>query len=251
MMTEMDGLAGSGLRWTRAAFLAAVALCLGVLAHLSARGILPSPRALAVLLVLTTVAAAWLLARPASTRRVVLMLVVGQTCIHGALTALAGHRGDPVVARPAARPSYQPMPSDQRLIVPSGAGRRTGSFFDQVSARPPSGGDVQLVAPAWVQHIVADMSGAHAAMALAHLVAAALVGLWLAAGERALWSLLRLAAQLTVRLLELLATATTPPATTAGRGRPWTCTTHVASPAALRVLCGTVARRGPPRVVAA
>jgi hypothetical protein len=41
---------------------------------------------------------------------------------------------------------------------------------------------------------MADLTGAHAAMALAHLAAAVLVGLWLAVGERALWHLVVLAA---------------------------------------------------------
>ena len=38
---------------------------------------------------------------------------------------------------------------------------------------------------------MADLTGAHAVMALAHLAAAVLVGLWLAVGERALWHLRR------------------------------------------------------------
>jgi hypothetical protein len=41
---------------------------------------------------------------------------------------------------------------------------------------------------------MADLTGAHAVMALAHLAAAVLVGLWLAVGERALWHLVVLAA---------------------------------------------------------
>lgn len=45
--------------------------------------------------------------------------------------------------------------------------------------------------PEWLEHLTSDLSGPHARMALAHAVAAGLVGLWLAAGERALWSLAR------------------------------------------------------------
>src|SRR3712207_8594820 len=40
-----------------------------------------------------------------------------------------------------------------------------------------------------VHHLIEDMTGPHAAMAVGHVAAAALVGLWLAAGERALWRL--------------------------------------------------------------
>ena len=45
-----------------------------------------------------------------------------------------------------------------------------------------------------VQHLVADI-GAHAPMMVAHLLAAALVGCWLAVGERAAWSFVRLTAR--------------------------------------------------------
>jgi len=45
--------------------------------------------------------------------------------------------------------------------------------------------------PEWLEHLTSDLSGPHALMALAHAAAAGLVGLWLAAGERALWSLAR------------------------------------------------------------
>ena len=45
--------------------------------------------------------------------------------------------------------------------------------------------------PEWLEHLTADLSGPHALMAVAHAAAAGLVGLWLAAGERALWSLAR------------------------------------------------------------
>lgn len=45
--------------------------------------------------------------------------------------------------------------------------------------------------PEWLEHLTSDLSGPHALMAMAHAVAAGVVGLWLAAGERALWSLAR------------------------------------------------------------
>lgn len=46
-------------------------------------------------------------------------------------------------------------------------------------------------APAWLEHLTADLTGQHALMAVGHAGAAAVVGLWLAAGERILWALLR------------------------------------------------------------
>ncbi|MFC6343996.1 hypothetical protein ACFP8W_18600, partial [Nocardioides hankookensis] len=42
-----------------------------------------------------------------------------------------------------------------------------------------------------VGHLISDLS-AHAPMMVAHLVVAALVGLWLAYGERCLWTILAL-----------------------------------------------------------
>jgi hypothetical protein len=50
--------------------------------------------------------------------------------------------------------------------------------------------------PEWLHHLTEDLSGTHAAMALAHAAAAAVVGLWLAVGERALWELLSRAVHL-------------------------------------------------------
>jgi hypothetical protein len=43
--------------------------------------------------------------------------------------------------------------------------------------------------------VMSLMSGGHLGMLVAHLVAAVVVGVWLAAGERALWMLLALSAR--------------------------------------------------------
>jgi hypothetical protein len=148
---------GPLLRWVRALVLASVGLTTGVTFHVSADGLLPGPWALVALLVLSTVGVAPFLGAPASTRRVVTLLVLWQTLIHGALTVLSGHRGDL-----------------------SGGHTEAGEHAQEL---------------VWsrVHHVVEDMTGAHAAMAMGHLLAAVLVGLWLAAGERALWRLLSLA----------------------------------------------------------
>jgi hypothetical protein len=69
-----------------------------------------------------------------------------------------------------------------------------GSLADQYYAGHPSGEQVRLTVPFPVQHLLADMTQQHAAMALGHLLAAVAVGLWLARGERALWALLALTA---------------------------------------------------------
>lgn len=130
--------ASAALRWGRAALLASVALGTGVVAHVSADGRMAGPVPILVLYAVTTACAASLLGRPATTTRIVVLLVAGQTMVHGVLTAMSGHRGDPPLQRAAAAP---------------------------------------LAIPAPAQHLVADLSGPHAVMALAHLAAAVAVGL--------------------------------------------------------------------------
>jgi hypothetical protein len=184
----MDATAGSALRWSRALLLGVVAMGSGVLAHVSAGGLMPGSTALLVLLGLCVTTAASLLGRPASTLRVVVLLMSGQTVIHGALTAMSGHRGDPPVVH--ARHPATPL----RPTLTGGDGRRVGSLYDQLYVHQTGAARPQLSVPAPVQHVVADLTGPHAAMALAHLAAAAAVGLWLAMGERALWTVLTLMA---------------------------------------------------------
>jgi hypothetical protein len=179
----MDRTAGGALRWTRALLLAVVAMGSGVIAHLTADGRLPGSAVLGLLFLICVAAAAALLGRPASTLRVVVMTVAGQTFVHGFLTALSGHRGDPPLRRVVATPAPAPLPT--------GRGR-SGSYFDLVYA--PAHQGAQPVLPAPVQHLMADLTGPHAVMALAHVAAAVIVGLWLAVGERALWLLVVLAA---------------------------------------------------------
>lgn len=170
------------LRWSRAFVLAGVAFGLGLVAHLSAGGLVPGPVGLGVLFLVTLTSSAGLLGRSAGTTRVIALVVGGQAFIHTALTAASGHAGDPHVSLPVTRP------------VDTSAVGREGSLYDvyaratQAPAGPADGPGV----PDWALHLADDLTGPHAVMALAHLVAAALVGLWLASGERALWALVRL-----------------------------------------------------------
>ena len=109
-------------------------------------------------------------------------MVAGQSAVHMALAVTAGHRGDPVV-RHTATPT-----------VPVGSGSRTGSYFDVAYASRVGEHGGGLSVPAPLLHAVNDIS-AHPAMALAHLLAAAACGWWLARGERAIWVLVGLAAR--------------------------------------------------------
>ena len=95
-------------------------------------------------------------------------------------------------------------------------------------------------------HLLADLSPGNAPMMLAHTLAALSVGLWLAAGERALWGVLAiLGAALVALVRHLLAVPPGPhrsrvPAGPVDEVRP-----------ALRMLVRSVVRRGPPALLTA
>lgn len=180
------------LRWVRACLLAAVALATGTVAHVSADGLLPGPGGLFFLGFTCTALAAMFLGRQASTLRLVTLVVGGQGFVHTGLAAMAGHRGDPVTAAP------------HHTITPK-AVPRTGSYYDQWAQAHPSDGAAPAV-PAWLVHAVADVAE-HPAMALAHVLAAMAVGLWLAVGERALFAVIALTAALAVALVRRLSEA--------------------------------------------
>lgn len=191
--------AGPALRWSRACVTALVALGLAVVAHASAGGGVPAG-AVAVLAVVLVVGAAAFLGRPAGRTRVIVLVAVGQASGHLVLTALAGHgtphslAAGPVAPGPVAAGSGAARgPFPQVLTTP---GARTGSLRDLVAG--PAGAVDPSAAGAWVQphwltHVVEDLSGPHALMALCHLLAAAVLGWWLASGEEALWTLVLLA----------------------------------------------------------
>jgi hypothetical protein len=254
-MVVMDRSAGPLLRWARAVLLAAVAMASGTLAHASAGGLIPGRTALLVLFGICVVIAATLLGRPASTLRVVVLVMAGQTFIHGSLTALAGHKGDPP---PTHSPAPRPLP--QVPVPQAGSGSRSGSLYDQLYAnRSTATAPPQLTVPAPVQHLLADMTGPHAAMALAHLAAAALVGLWLARGERALWTILDLMQAARNGLAHSLVTSRALLRLVLGRlasvlarrvGRPASAETVRTRPTT-RLLARSVVRRGPPRLLPA
>ncbi len=98
-----------------------------------------------------------------------------------------------------------------------------------------------------IEHLIADALADHGLMTLSHIAAAAVVGLWLAAGERALWTLLSLAFDCVIALVR----------------RPWfaaclhlpvlrvAASIEVAAPAELDACVGGISRRGPPLRLAA
>jgi hypothetical protein len=193
----MQERATPALRWSRALVLASVAFGLGAVAHLSAGGLVPGPVGLGLLFAVTLVASAGLLGRAAGTLRVTALVMGGQAFIHAVLTAASGHAGDPHVSGPVHRP------------LDTAAVSRRGSLYDAYAraTHAPTGPADGPGVPDWAQHLADDLTGPHAAMAVAHLVAAALVGLWLASGERALWALVRLSRQVVAATLHHLTAA--------------------------------------------
>jgi hypothetical protein len=176
--------------------------------------------------------------------------MVGQTLIHVALTMMAGHEGAP--APDAAAATSRPVSPDL-----ADGGRRVGSLYDQLHREPPV--LEHLTVPSPLGHVFADLTGANAGMALAHLAAAAAVGLWLASGERALWTVLTLTSHrveglvragidayvAVIRTLSGLACThrlgVAPTSTVLVKRRP---------PKLLR-LARAIVRRGPPRLLSA
>lgn len=218
------------LLWARAFVLSAIACLLGVTGHVTAAGLLPGPLWLALLVGVGAVLCVPLLARPASAFRLVVLLVGGQTLVHLFLTVTAGHVGDPIraTAHPVAR------------ALPTVDGRRVGSLQDQYEA---SVGAAHAQPALPIGHLVTDL-GAHAPMLAVHLLAAVLVGLWLAVGERALWTLVALATAVLLRLLTFVGPVLPARGLATVPGEP------AVPPASVR-LARCVVRRGPPALLAA
>lgn len=221
----MEGRADVALRWGRATLLGSLVVLLGAAGHASADGLLPGPGVILLLVVAAVLVCTPLVARPASARRLVGAMVAGQTAVHVALSLTAGHVAAVHGAHGAA---------DGRVGTLQEAHDATHALTSGAPALPAS---LPASLPAG---LLADLA-AHAPMMVAHLLVAALVGLWLAVGERALWGFLALTGARLVLAVELLLAPVlhapaTGPAATSHAPRP--------RPALWRVR--PVARRGPP-----
>jgi hypothetical protein len=180
--------------WARASGVGALAFFFGVAGHVTADGLLPGPGLLAGLLAFSVLSSAPLLNRPAGPLRLVSMLVGGQAAIHLVLTVTAGHAGDPASA------ASGPGRAAALGALPVSDGHRVGSLQD---AYQGVAGQPAMTPALPVGHLVNDLS-AHAPMMAAHLAAAALVGLWLAHGERCLWTVLALTGRRVLAVVLLL-----------------------------------------------
>jgi hypothetical protein len=184
----MDTRLDPSVRWARALVAGSVAFLLGVVGHVSADGLVPGPVGLGVLLAVLVLLSLPVLGGHLSRLRTVGLLVGGQALIHLTLTLTSGHVGD----RRQAVAHVTPTGLTELPVVD---GRRVGSLQDAYLGTP-----TDSVTPVVPGHLVADLQ-AHAPMMVVHLLAAALVGLWLAHGERLLWNVVTLTGR---RLLALV-----------------------------------------------
>jgi hypothetical protein len=150
------------LRGVRVLTLPSVLFASGLAGHVAGDGAVPAVGVLVALFVLTVVGVAPYAGTAMSPARVVALLVGGQGVLHTALQLLGG------TGLPASSPTgSQVMPTGSHLMTHTDAATSHGS-------------------------VMSLMSRGHLVMLLAHLAAAVAVGVWLVAGERALWMLLAL-----------------------------------------------------------
>ena len=159
------------LRGMRVLTLSLVLFTTGLAGHLAGDGDMPTGRVLVALFVLTVAATAPFVGATLSPARVVALLVGGQGVLHAVFQLLGG------TAVTATMTMH---------------GEGTGG-----PASSPNSSHLMMHPDAAASHgsLMSLMSGGHLVMLLAHLGAAVVVGVWLAAGERALWMLLAFTAR--------------------------------------------------------
>ncbi|MEO6511803.1 MAG: hypothetical protein ABIO16_12475 [Nocardioides sp.] len=162
MEQPADPRVDAALLWGRAVIVGLIAFGLGVLGHISADGLLPRPLFLVAMAVGSVLFGGPMLAQRASTLRLVVLVVGGQTVTHLCLSMTAGHAGDPRPARSAYLDGYA-------ASLPVVDGHRVGSLLDAYRAAVEP---ARSSTPALSGHLIADLS-AHAPMMAAHLVASA------------------------------------------------------------------------------
>lgn len=160
------------LLWVRAALLGSVGVLSGVVSHAAADGLLPSVGWLVALTAASTLVAARWLRRRRSAPALVGLALAAQTGVHLVLSILSGHRGE----TPAAPVLTPATPSPALSLEDALMG---------VQVDPAVAPDL-----GWTGHALDHLTAMGPWMALAHVAGAALLGIWLAAGEAAMWDLL-------------------------------------------------------------
>jgi hypothetical protein len=159
------------LRGMRVLTLPSVLFTSGLAGHVASHGATPAGWVLVALFVLTVVGVAPFAGAPLSPARVVALLVGGQGVLHTVLQLLSGTA----------------LTATTAICDPGTGGPGSSPTSSHLMTHPD--------AAASHGFSMSLMSGGHLVMLLGHLAAAVVVGLWLAAGERALWMLLALTAR--------------------------------------------------------
>lgn len=179
----MSARASQAVRWVRALMLACVALTSGSLAHVMADGVMPDFMGATAVLAATTAGAAFFLGRPATTTRIVVLLLAAQTFVHGALSVAAGHRrAEHDAVAHTIRPDVATAQGHDHP-VPLLVGHQSRPVVDQGPTLD-----------SMMSHVWEHLGEQDLRMVLAHLVATIALGLWLSVGERALFTVLALLA---------------------------------------------------------
>jgi hypothetical protein len=158
------------LRGMRVLTLPSVLFTTGLAGHVAGDGATPAGWVLAALFVLTVVAVAPFTDAALSPARVVALLVGGQGVLHAVLQLLGGTAVTATTMNGGASGGPVSSPSSSHLMMHPDSAASHG-------------------------FVMSPMTGGHLIMVLAHLAAAVVVWVWLAAGERALWMLLALIAR--------------------------------------------------------
>jgi hypothetical protein len=206
-------------RWVRALTLPSVLFISALAGHAAAGGVTPAAPVLVFLFVITVAVLVPLVGALISPARIVALLIVGEGLLHIALELL----GRSTVMTAMNDPADMSSPTGCHLMM-------------QPTSAAPYGSGMSL------------MSGGHLIMLLAHLAAAAVVGLWLAAGERVFWNVLRLAVQPVVGAWQAVGAVLRDDlgALPISRPRLQPCWDLRRMVCGLQWAAGAVSRRGPP-----
>ena len=165
----------------RALTLPCVLFASGLAGHIAGGGLIPTGPVLGALFVLTVVAVAPLVTAPLRPAATVALLIGGQGLLHAAFELL----------------SSTAVPAPTVMCIAS---------TDAMAAAPTTSCHVMMHGgAASPDPAMPVLGGGHLVMVRGHIAAAIVVGLWLAAGERALWMLLALSTRPVVYVWRMVA----------------------------------------------
>ena len=164
------------LRWLRAATLPSVLFTSGLVSHAAAGGVIPGGSVLVPLFVLTVVAAAPFARAAITPMQAAALLIGGQGLLHAALHMMGDKAGTVTTTM-------------CHGAMDAAGSSPTGPHLISSHLMTPPG------APASHSFAMSPVSSGQIIMPLAHLAAVVVVGVWLAAGDRAFWTFLIFAAR--------------------------------------------------------